>query len=99
MVQELETAKRIGVSPLLVVFCDRSLAVIKIAQNARGIPHRGVDFAAVDWAKVGEGFGARASAPSTLAEMEKEVGSWLEHRELTLLAVPIDENLYTGLTY
>ncbi len=99
MVQELETAKRIGVNPLLVVFCDRSLAVIKIAEDARGIPHQGVDFAPVDWVKVGEGFGARASAPNTLAEVDREIGYWLGHRELTLLAVPTDEQLYIGLTY
>jgi acetolactate synthase-1/2/3 large subunit len=99
MVQELETAKRIGVSPLFVVFCDRSLAVIKIAEDARGIPHQGVDFAPVDWVKVGAGFGARASAPNTLAEVGREIGYWLGHRELTLLAVPTDEKLYTGLSY
>jgi acetolactate synthase-1/2/3 large subunit len=99
MVQELETAKRIGVNPLFVVLCDRSLAVIKIAQDAQGLPHQGVDFGPVDWVKVAEGFGAKASAPSTLAEVEKEIGHWLEHRELTVLAVPIDERLYAGLTY
>ena len=99
MVQELETAKRLGLNPLFVVLCDRSLAVIKIAQDAHGIPHQGVDFAPVDWVKVGEGFGARASAPSTLTAVEEEIGHWLEHRELTVLAVPIDERLYAGLTY
>ncbi|PYV83138.1 MAG: hypothetical protein DMG05_26730 [Acidobacteria bacterium] len=99
MVQELETAKRIGVNPLFVVLCDRSLAVIKIAQNDRGMPHRGVDFAPVDWVKVGQGFGARVSAPSRLVDVDKEVAYWLEQRELTVLAVPVDERLYVGLTY
>ncbi len=99
MVQELETAKRIGVKPLFVVLCDRSLAAIKIAQNDRGMSHRGVDFAPVDWVKVGRGFGARVSAPNRLADVEREVRCWLEQRELTVLAVPVDERLYAGLTY
>jgi acetolactate synthase I/II/III large subunit len=99
MVQELETAKRLRLNPLFVVLCDRSLAVIKMAQNARGLPHLGVDFAPVNWAKVGEGFGARACAPCSFAEVEKEIQDWVKHRELTLLAISIDETLYAGITY
>jgi len=99
MVQELETARRMGVTPLLVVLCDRSLAVIKVAQAVRGIPHRGVDFAHVDWARVAEGFGARGVMASTLEQVQQTAGEWLAQPELTVLAVPIDENLYAGLTY
>jgi acetolactate synthase-1/2/3 large subunit len=99
MVQELETARRLEVVPLFVVFCDRSLAIIKHAQNARRIPHRGVDFAPVDWAKVAEGFGAAACAPNTLAQLQKAASEWLAHPRLTVLAVPIDESLYAGLSY
>jgi acetolactate synthase-1/2/3 large subunit len=99
MVQELETARRFGVKPLFVVLCDRSLAVIKIAQNDRGMPHYGVDFGPVDWVKVAEGFGARAAAPSNLANVQREIAYWLERRELTVLPVPVDESLYIGLTY
>jgi acetolactate synthase-1/2/3 large subunit len=99
MVQELETARRMGVAPLLVVLCDRSLAVIKIAQKIRGIPHRGVDFAPVAWARVAEGFGARGVVASTLEQARQAVSAWLAQPELTILAVPIDETLYAGLTY
>ncbi|MCI0626390.1 MAG: thiamine pyrophosphate-binding protein [Acidobacteria bacterium] len=99
MVQELETARRLGLKPLFVVFCDRALAVIKIAQRARRIPHHGVDFAPVDWAKVAEGFGARGEAPDTLAAVERAVRRWLARPELTVLAVPVDPDLYVGLSY
>ena len=99
MVRELETAKRLGLSPLFVVLCDRALAVIKMAQDARGLPHLGVDFAPVDWAKVSEGFGAKACAPRSFAEVEREIQGWLKHRELTVLAMSIDERLYAGITY
>jgi acetolactate synthase-1/2/3 large subunit len=99
MVQELETARRMGMTPLLVVLCDRSLAVIKVAQSMRGIPHRGVDFAPVDWDRVAEGFGARGVMASTLEQVQQAVSQWLGQPELTVLAVPIDESLYAGLTY
>jgi acetolactate synthase-1/2/3 large subunit len=99
MVQELETIQRLGVKPLLVVFCDRSLAIIKLAQQAGGMPHVGVDFAPVDWAKVADGFGVRALAPDTLEGVGKAVKQWRSHREPTVLAVPVDAGLYSGLSY
>jgi acetolactate synthase-1/2/3 large subunit len=99
MVQELETARRLGLRPLLIVLRDRSLAVIKVAQKARRIAHRGVDFAPVDWARVAEGFGALGHTAETLAGVERAVAGWLARPELTVLVVPIDEALYAGLTY
>jgi acetolactate synthase I/II/III large subunit len=99
MVQELETARRLGLKLLFVVFCDSSLAVIKIAQRARGLPYAGVDFAPVNWARVAEGFGARGEAPETLEAVEQAVCHWLARPELTVLAVPIDPELYVGLSY
>jgi acetolactate synthase-1/2/3 large subunit len=99
MVQELETARRLGVSPLLLVFCDRSLAVIKVAQQARAIPHRGVDFAPVDWAAVARGFGAQGVAIADLGDLDKAIRDWLAQPRLTVLAVAVDETLYAGLTY
>jgi acetolactate synthase-1/2/3 large subunit len=99
MVQELETARRLGAAPLFVVFCDRALAIVKMAQKVRGMRPIGVDFDAVDWAKVAEGFGAKALAPATLQGVRDAVERWLACRELTVLAVPVDPELYCGLSY
>ena len=99
MAQELETARRIEVSPLLVVLCDRSLAIIKVAQDMREIPYRGVDFGPVDWGRVAEGFGAKGVGAATPGEVNKAVQDWLGHPRLTVLAVEVDEALYAGLTY
>jgi acetolactate synthase-1/2/3 large subunit len=99
MVQELETARRLGLKPLIVVFCDHSLAVIGIAQRVRGLPRVGVDFHPVDWAKAAEGFGARGETPQNLSALEEAVGRWLHRPELTVLAVPVDPDLYVGLSY
>ena len=99
MVQELETIRRTGISPLLVVLYDASLAVIKIAQQARGLPETGVDFAPVDWVRVAEGFGIGAEAVSTLEEARDAVARWMDRREARVLVAPVDEGLYTGLKY
>ncbi|MBM3264199.1 MAG: thiamine pyrophosphate-binding protein [candidate division Zixibacteria bacterium] len=99
MVHELETARRLGIAPLFVVLCDRSLAVIKIAQRLRNLPPTGVDFAPVDWAKVAQGFGVRGETAHTFADVERVVGDWLSCREPLVLAVSVDESLYKGLRY
>ncbi len=99
MVQELETIKRTGIAPLIVVLYDASLAVIKIAQQARKLPVTGVDFAPVDWVKVAEGFGIAAEAVSALDETRDAVSRWMRRREARVLVAPVDERLYTGLKY
>ena len=99
MVQELETIRRTGIAPLIVVLYDASLAVIKIAQQARKLPVTGVDFAPVDWVKVAEGFGIAAEAVSTLDETRDAVARWMRRREARVLVARVDERLYTGLKY
>ena len=99
MVQELETINRTGIAPLVIVLCDASLAVIKIAQQARGLPTMGVDFSPVDWVKVAEGFGISAETVSTLDETRDAVGRWVGRREARVLVALVDEELYTGLKY
>ena len=99
MVQELETVRRMKTAPLFVVLCDASLAVIKVAQKLRDLPLVGVDFMAVDWVKVAEGFGVRGEAVNTLGSVRIAVQDWLNNREPMVLAVKVDEALYTGLRY
>ena len=99
MAQELETIRRTGISPLVIILYDASLAVIKIAQQARGLPETGVGFAPVDWVKVAEGFGVGAEAVGTLEETRDAVARWVRHREARVLVAAVDEGLYTGLKY
>ncbi len=99
VVQELETIRRTGISPLVIVLYDASLAVIKIAQQARGLPETGVGFAPVDWVKVAEGFGVGAEAVGTLEETRDAVARWVRRRDARVLVAAVDEGLYTGLKY
>lgn len=99
MVQELETARRLGLHPLLVVLCDRSLTIVKVAQAMRNIPQRGVALQTVDWAKVADGFGARGVTVTTLRGVRRVVEEWLANPQLTVVAARVDEKLYTALEY
>lgn len=99
MVQELETARRLGLRPLLVVMCDQSLAIVKVAQAMRNLANRGVDFKPVDWAGVAGGFGARGVTVTTLEGMRRAGEAWLAKPELTVVAARVDEQLYTGMEY
>ncbi len=99
MVQELETVNRLGLSPLLVVVCDQALSLIRIPQQMRGYPSRGVDLAPVDWAKVAEGFGLKGVWARTLDELRQAVTTWRNNPQATALAVQIDDSLYCGNSY
>ncbi len=99
MVQELETVQRLGIAPLFVVLCDQALSLIRLAQQIRGLPRRGIDFAPVDWAGVAEGFGLRGVWALTADELRQAVAAWNESPSATVLAVQIDENLYRGNQY
>ncbi len=98
-VHELETAKRLGLKPLIAVLYDSSLSMIKVAQDLRGIPCRGVEFSPVDWVRVAEGFGAHAMLVNRLGDIQKAVQDWCSSKELTVVVINIDETLYQGLTY
>lgn len=99
MVQELETINRLGLAPLIVVLVDQALSLIRIPQQIRGYPARGVDFAPVDWVKVAEGFGVKGVWATSPDELRQAVAAWPDNPQATVLAVQVDETLYRGNSY
>lgn len=99
MVHELETVHRLGLTPLMVVLCDQALSLIRLPQQMRGYPSRGVDFAPVDWAQVAQGYGLRGIWVHDSADLTAGVTDWVHHPQATVLAVQIDESLYRGNSY
>ncbi|MBI2874548.1 MAG: thiamine pyrophosphate-binding protein, partial [Firmicutes bacterium] len=67
---ELETAVRLGLPIVIMVFSDRALGVIRRQQEQRGYLRRGVDFSPTDFAAVAAGFGAAGLKAGTRAELE-----------------------------
>ena len=99
MGQELETVNRLGLSPLLVVLCDQALSLIRLPQQLRGYPSRGVDLAPVDWATVAAGFGLDGLWAKTPDELRQAATAWRTDPQATVLAVQIDDALYCGNSY
>ncbi len=99
MIQELETVKRLDIHPLLIVFCDQSLSLIKIPQQMRTYPSRGVNLEMVDWAMVAKGYGIDGQWVYDFAELETAVSDWVSNPRALVLAVQIDDALYEGNSY
>ena len=57
---ELETLAREELAPIIIVFNDRSLGLIRIKQAAKGYRRDAVDLAPVDFARLAQSFGGRA---------------------------------------
>ena len=98
-VQELETVNRLGIAPLIVVLCDQALSLIRLPQIKRGYASRGVDFGYVDWIKVAEGYGVKGLWVQSEAELKTAVAAWRDKPQATVIAVPVDEKLYSGNVY
>ncbi len=99
MVQELETIQRLGLAPLIVVLCDQLLSLIRIPQQMRDYPARGIEFAPVDWAMVATGYGVKGVWAKTIPDLNTAIADWVQHPQATVLAVEIDEALYCGNAY
>ncbi len=67
---ELETAARLGLAVLAVVFVDGSLSLIRWGQERRGYPPYGVDFGRPDYVAVAGGMGWAAAAAATPQELD-----------------------------
>ncbi len=99
MVQELETVQRLGIAPLFVVFVDQALSLIRIPQQMRNLPSRGIDLSPVDWATVAQGFGVEGQTITTIEELTSALDGWVNNKRALVLAVKVDEALYAGNTY
>ncbi|MFQ5915704.1 MAG: acetolactate synthase large subunit [Nitrospinota bacterium] len=68
-VQELETAKRLGVKFVVLIWTDGSYGLIDWKQRNRFSRAAGVEFGNPDWVKLAESFGLRGYRPSDASEL------------------------------
>ena len=94
VLQDLETAVRLQLSLVCIVFCDRKLGLIEVVQKKRRYPSYGIEFGDTDLAKVAEGFGAYGVNVNSLEELEAAVVEGLKKRKPVVIAVPVDPDEY-----
>jgi thiamine pyrophosphate-dependent acetolactate synthase large subunit-like protein len=90
VLQELETATRLRLPVLVVVLSDKSLHLIQLHQERRGVQPSGVDFTAIDFAAVAVACGARGLRAASLGAFEAAVQSGLTADRPTVVDVSID---------
>ncbi|MFQ5692423.1 MAG: thiamine pyrophosphate-dependent enzyme, partial [Nitrospinota bacterium] len=68
-VQELETARRLGVKCVIVVWTDGTYGLIDWKQRNRFSRTAGVEFGNPDWLQLAEAFGVRGYRPASASEL------------------------------
>jgi len=91
---ELETCVRYGLGFVTVVYNDSALSLIQIAQERRRYPNYGVEFSAVDFARVAEAFGAWARRIETMDHLAEAARSAQSIGGPAVLDVVIDPSEY-----
>ena len=94
MIHDLETAVRLSLPVIVVVFSDALLALIDCVQAKKGLPSYGVGFEKVDFAKISQGFGANGVKVSSFREFEVALQEAIKAQSPTVIDVPIDPDEY-----
>jgi acetolactate synthase-1/2/3 large subunit len=94
MLHDLETAVRLGLPVIVVVFSDALLALIDYVQAKKGLPSYGVGFKRIDFAKISQGFGANGVRVSSFREFEVALQEAIKAQAPTVIDVPIDPDEY-----
>ena len=95
--QELETARRAGAAIVVIVIVDGSLSLIRLAQEARGLPNLGVDFTPIDSVLAANAVGVAGVRAETTEALTKAVSSALAGGNPFVIEVPLDPDSYRGL--
>ena len=93
---ELETLGREKLAPIIIVFNDRSLGLIRIKQAAKGYERDAVDLAPVDFAKLAQSFGGRGERVATLAAFEAAFTAALDDDRFTVIDARLDPDVYAS---
>lgn len=94
MIHDLETAVRLSLPVIVVVFSDALLALIDCVQAKKGLPSYGVGFKKVDFARIAQGFGANGVRASSFRDFEVALQEALNAEGPTVIDVPVDPDEY-----
>ncbi len=94
---ELATLRDLGLPLVVVVFVDRSLALIELKQRRTGLQNAGVDFEHTDFAAIAGLYGGNGVTITGPGETGPALADALSADRFTLLAVEIPRRAYDGL--
>jgi acetolactate synthase-1/2/3 large subunit len=93
---EVETCVRERIHFLTVVYDDRALSLIDVAQQNRGYPTHGVRYGAVDFAAVAAGLGAWSRRVETMDALEAAVREGLQVDRPAVIHALVDPTEYAA---
>ena len=94
---ELESAVRLGATPVVVVLADNSYSLIQFGQESRHLPRYGVDFDHIDTVAVAKACGYDALRSETSTEISAAVRDAVSANRPLLVEVPISLDSYSGI--
>lgn len=94
---ELATLRDLGLPLVVVVFVDRSLALIEMKQRRAGLANTGVDFARTDFALLARVYGGHGVTVTGPGEAGPALIEALAAERFTLIAVELPRRAYDGL--
>jgi len=94
MLQDLETAVRLSLPLVIMVFCDGSLGLIEMVQKRRGYLQYGVNFNRIRVSHVARDFGARGVRLRSVEELPQIFSTGFGSDRPTVVEVPIDGSEY-----
>jgi acetolactate synthase-1/2/3 large subunit len=94
---ELETAVRVGVSPLVVVLNDASLSLIRLKQNDLGLDRACVDYTRSDLARLAESLGAAGFSASSETELRGALQAAEQQPRAAVIDVSISGEEYGAM--
>lgn len=97
MLHDLALIRELGLPIVIIVLSDRSLSLIRVSEERRGIVPYGVDFTPPDFAAVAQAFGIAGRRAASIAEAKSVVERALANHEACLVDVPVDYREYYEL--
>jgi acetolactate synthase-1/2/3 large subunit len=94
---ELETAQRLGVRVVVIVFNDSSLSLIRIKHQANGGPGSALDLRETDFAALARGFGCAGEIARTPQELAGAVGGAVARERSTVIDARLAGSEYGAL--
>jgi acetolactate synthase-1/2/3 large subunit len=91
---EIETAARLSLRVIVIVFNDAALSLIKLKQAKMQMVPRAVDFVSPRFDIIGQGFGAVARRVETLAEFAAALREAVTNRRFAVIDALIDPAEY-----
>ena len=93
---ELETAARLQLSPVIVIFDDATMGMIRIKQRSKEYAREGVDLEQTDLVRLTESFGGIGWWVETLEQFDHAFATALESDRLHVIDVRVDADVYAS---